>query len=280
MLEHFRFQIRLGYDVYCYGVLVWDRDTPNAFLGAYATQDTSLLISNLKSGHRHSVWVSTYINLNPGSLTEFAVTPGGLPAPAADVVVGGAVPAPPVSVSYVLIDGTTLTLSWPAVANAAGYTIYMKSISGGGFQVIGSTTATSQGIAFLFPGIWTYEFCVGSYNGFYQSIYGGASCVKPTVCCGYTAAAAAVHGPLLLYMGLPRSTETANGSPFSSSEPSVFSSSATSSSNSTINATMLTVDPQVGQLYSLYTQALTAVLQNGTIQNLTFAAPDTVIRLF
>ncbi|KAL1904415.1 hypothetical protein Sste5344_009865 [Sporothrix stenoceras] len=292
-----------GYDVHCYGVLVWDRDTPNAFLGAYATQDTLLQIPGLKSGHRYNIWVATYINLNPGSLTSFAVTPGGLPAPGADVIVGGGVPEPPSAVSYVPIDGTTLTLSWPAVANAAGYTIYMKSASGGGnLQVIGSTTATSQGIAFLFPGIWTYQFCVGSYNGLYQSGPVTAKCVTPVVCCGYTAAAAAVHGPAAaVYKNTSSSSsassssstaslpspslitaasDTSSGSLSSSGRPSVFDSSMASDSNSTINATLLTVDPLVGQLYSMYTQALATVSQNGTTLTLTFAAPDTVIRLF
>ncbi|ERS98550.1 hypothetical protein HMPREF1624_05335 [Sporothrix schenckii ATCC 58251] len=284
-----------GYNIHCYGVLVWDRDTPGAFLGAYATQDVQMLISGLKTGHRYGIWVATYINLNPGSLTSFAVTPGGLPGPANDVIVGGGVPAPPSSVTYTPIDGTTLTLSWPAVANAAGYTIYMKSVSGGSFQVIGSTTATSQGIAFLFPGIWTYQFCVGSYNGFYQSSYGGASCVTPTICCGYTNTAAVVHGPAAAAFSNTTTSTVVSALPSPSlitpdpsatnklagAQPPISTFATTTvNGNSTFNATLLTTDPEIGQLYALYTEALSAVLQNGTTLNLTFAAPDTVVKLF
>ena len=299
-----------GYDIHCYAVLVWDRDTPGAFLGAYATQDVQLLIPGLEAGHHYGVWVATYINLSPGSLTSFTVTPGGLPAPAADVVVGGGVPEPPAPVTYSPIDGTTLTLYWPAVPNAAGYTIYMRSLTSGDFQVIGSTTATSQGIAFLFPGIWTYQFCVGSYNGFYQSSYGGASCVTPTICCGYNgiadaaAATASVHGPAaVVYKNTtasmsalplpslitPITEATQNyksknkywvNNSVEGAQPSNSSLSTTINGNSTVNATLLTTDPVIGQLYSLYTQALSAVQQENTLLNLTFATPDTVIQLF
>ncbi|CAK7204991.1 hypothetical protein SEUCBS139899_007754 [Sporothrix eucalyptigena] len=87
-----------------------------------------------------------------------------------------------------------VTLIWPAVFNAAGYTIYMKSVTAsGGFEVFGSTTAIFQGIASVYSGIWTYGIYVGSYNGKYQSDVTWSPCVTPTVCCGYNAA---VYSPV------------------------------------------------------------------------------------
>lgn len=47
-----------------------------------------------------------------------------------------------------------------------------------------STTETSYGIAFLFPGTWNFEFCVAAYNGNMESAY--PACVIPPVYPGYS----------------------------------------------------------------------------------------------
>ena len=108
------------------------------FFGAYTTTGLSLIFPGLSACHRYGVCVATYINLNPGSLTSFTVTPGG-------------VPAPPASLSFTTIDATTLELSWPGIRIAAGYTIYIRSLTSGSFEVIGRTSATSQGFALPLP---------------------------------------------------------------------------------------------------------------------------------
>ncbi|KAH8903576.1 hypothetical protein BR93DRAFT_971657 [Coniochaeta sp. PMI_546] len=56
--------------------------------------------------------------------------------------------------------------------------------AGAGFQSIGETTDTSMGIYVPSPGVWTYHFCVGSYNVDLQSGYGNACIISPR-CCGY-----------------------------------------------------------------------------------------------
>ncbi|OAA54586.1 Fibronectin type III domain protein [Niveomyces insectorum RCEF 264] len=265
-----------GYNLHCYAVIVWDLDTPGAFISAYATTGTSLTATDLNNNHRYGVWVASYINMDKGSITNFPATPGGLPAAANDVIIGGGVPPPPASLSFTTIDATTLQFNWPAVGSAAGYTIYMRSLITD-FQVIGTTTDTSQVVGFLYPGIWNYEFCIGSYNGNYESSYGNA-CVTPPICCGYSYSTA--HGAVVDANGsVVNGTATASRSPVP--KPSLLPSGQTPvTGNATGNATLLTINPQIGQLYSLYNQALFSLQLNGTALNLTFAAPDTVVRLF
>ncbi|KFY69383.1 hypothetical protein V496_00318 [Pseudogymnoascus sp. VKM F-4515 (FW-2607)] len=229
-----------GYDVNRYGVVLWDRDTAGSFISTYATTSTSLTVSGLISGHHYDVWVATYVNMAKGSLTSFGVTPGGVPASAHGVIIGGGVPGPPASLTLNVIDATSIELHWPATPNAVGYTIYMKSLitAGAGFQSVGQTTELSQAIGFLFPGIWNYEFCIGSYNGDYQSSYGNA-CVIPPRCCGYKR-----DEPVL-------STTSTSGN------GTIQGPTLVSLTN--VNATAITTDPEGGQLYRLYTQAIAAL---------------------
>lgn len=247
-----------GYDVNRYGLILYDRDTPGAYISMYATTGTSITVHGLKSGHRHDVWVATYVNMK-GSLTNSAVTPGGLPAGAHSVIIGGGVPAPPASLSVSVIDATSIELYWPAAANVAGYTIYMKSLitAGAGFQSVGETTDLSQGIYFLFPGIWNYQFCIGSYNGDIQSAYGNA-CVTPPRCCGFKRDEQPLNASAIL------GNATANG-------PVVVPLTKS-------NTTGITTDPEIGQLYQLYTQAIAALHVNNTA--LSMPVPDTVVKVF
>lgn len=249
-----------GYDVNRYGVLLWDRDTPGAFVSNYATTGTSLTVNGLTSGHRYDVWVATYVNMAKGSVTNFPVTPGGLPAAAHSVIIGGGIPGPPASLSVEVIDATSIQLHWPAAANAVGYTIYMKSLTtaGASFQSVGQTTDQSQGIYFLFPGIWTYQFCIGSYNGDLQSSYGNA-CVTPPRCCGFK-----------------RDEQTLNAS--SAGLGNATGTGPVAVPPIKVNGTAITTDPDVGQLYQLYTQAMAALQLNTTA--LTMAPPDTAVQLF
>ncbi|CAK7228616.1 hypothetical protein SBRCBS47491_006966 [Sporothrix bragantina] len=273
-----------SYDIHCYGMLAWDLDEPGAFATSYATTGTTLDVPGLTAGHRYGFWVATYINLAWDSVADFLVTPGGVPAPGNHAIVGSGTPGPPASLQFTAVDGTTIQFSWSRVANAAGYTLYMRSVKDGAsaaYKVIGSTTDTSQGVAFLFPSIWTYEFCVGSYNGNLQSSYGGAACVTPPVCCGYHASKRKrehhVRGPARVDGDAMPAPTLFTGSNTGSSNATTSITATTS--NTTAQAILLTADPQVGQLYSLYTQAMSS-LQSGTTLNLTFAVPDTVIRMF
>jgi lysophospholipase L1-like esterase len=248
-----------GYDVNRYGVLLWDRDTPGSYVGYYAATGPSLTVHGLTSGHRYDVWVATYINMAQGSVNNFHATPGGMPAAAHSVIIGGSIPGPPASLSVDVIDATSITLNWPAADNAAGYTIYQKSLTTDDavFESVSQTTDLSVSLYYLFPGIWTYQFCIGSYNGDLQSGYGDA-CVTPPRCCGYK-----------------RDEQMLNAS--SAGSGNATGTGPVALPPVRVNSTAITTDPEVGQLYQLYTQAMAALQLNTTA--LTMAPPDTAVQL-
>ncbi|KAJ4145186.1 hypothetical protein LMH87_004042 [Akanthomyces muscarius] len=157
-----------------YEVFAWDQDTPGAWVGGYGTRGTSMSIPDLKSGSRYSLWVSTW-----GSLG------GGLPGEARAARVGHTVPSPPSNLRVVNKDATTVQLSWDA-SDAASYQIFTREVHSNGeySKDNGTEVTTSRGIAFLFPGTWNYEFCVGGINGKYSSA-GTSNCVVPDKMPGY-----------------------------------------------------------------------------------------------
>lgn len=278
-----------GYDLHCYGVITWDLDTPDAFISTYATTGTEMKFTDLIVGHRYGVWVASYINLSKGSVSDLAVTPGGLPASANAVIFGGGVPLPPASLSYTEVDATTMTFTWPETVNAAGYTLYMRNLITD-FSVVGSTTDTTLTLGLLCPGVWNYEYCIGSYNGNYESSYGGASCVTPPICCGYSYSAE--HGAIVNAQGNvfnatantpPQVIANNTATPFvltTGANATVVVPASVIAGNATANATLLAMDPRIGQLYSMYHQTLASLQQsNVSISKLTFASPDTVVQL-
>jgi lysophospholipase L1-like esterase len=172
-----------GYYVNRYGVLVWDRDTEGAFLETFATRDTSYVVKGLKPGHRYGVWVATYVGMI-GSLTRTSAIVGGLPAAGREVIAGQGAPAPPSGLRVHTIDATAIRLEWNAVSGASGYSVYFRSVRDNTAQKLdGTTTETSYGVGFLFPGNWNFEFCVSAFNGNLETA--PVSCIIPPVCCGF-----------------------------------------------------------------------------------------------
>lgn len=168
----------LGFSVNRYMAIVWDQDTPGAWIGAYPEAGTTHLVSDLIIGHRYKVWVSTWVNLSDGFPGE------GVPAGAREVVVGGGRPAPPTNLQVVNLDPTTIQLTWQGSGSATGYGIYTRSVkSSDPSKLQGTTTETSQGVAFLYPGTWNYEFCISAYNGNLESDH--TTCVIPPVYPGF-----------------------------------------------------------------------------------------------
>lgn len=171
-----------GYDVNRYGVIIWDRDTEGAFIETYAATCCGLSIDSLKAGHRYSIWVATYVNMQ-SSFTGSAEIVGGLPVGGRDIVVGGGVPSTPSGLNVVNLDPTTITLAWTNSGGATGYAIYYRSIRAGAEtaqSLVGTTTdpiTTTYSVGFLFPGTWYYEFCVAAYNGNLESPR--TACVVP-----------------------------------------------------------------------------------------------------
>lgn len=151
-----------------YQIIIWDRDTPGAYTESTAVQGLSARIDGLVPGHRYSVWVVTW---NAGGQ--------GFPGSARPVTVGvpGTPPAP-TGLQVTSIDGTTVQLTWNASSGAAGYRIWVRNINDGSVSTANensTTMDTSVGVAYLFPGVWNYEFCVTAINGSAES--GKSNCV-------------------------------------------------------------------------------------------------------
>ncbi|GIJ91768.1 hypothetical protein Asppvi_010741 [Aspergillus pseudoviridinutans] len=172
-----------GYSVNRYGVIVWDRDTEGAFIEIHAASGTSLFVGGLKPGHRYATWVATYVNLK-SSVTGQPYAAGGLPAAGLEVIVGAGAPAPPTNLAVTNVDPTTVQLRWTASAGASGYAVYVRSVRDNKFNPGAKTTATTYGVAFLFPGTWNYEFCVSAFNGNLETAH--TACVIPPVYPGYS----------------------------------------------------------------------------------------------
>ncbi|RYP17692.1 hypothetical protein DL765_004370 [Monosporascus sp. GIB2] len=172
-----------GYYVNRYEVIVWDKDTEDAFIVGYPAAGTSLVLTDLKPGHRHGIWVSTHVGMI-GSLTRRLAAPGGLPTTGRAVRPGSGAPAPPTGLRVHSIDATTIRLEWDAVPGAAGYGVYDRSVRDNTALKLGATTMeTSYGISYLFPGNWNFEFCVSAFNGNLETA--PVACVIPPVCCGH-----------------------------------------------------------------------------------------------
>jgi len=146
-----------------YGVLTYDQDTPGAWLNDVGVKGTSAHIDGLTPGHRYAVAVEAW-NAAGGGL------PGGAPA----VIIGGGTPPAPSGLRVTSVDPTTVQLAWSGSAQAAGYRVSVRNINDStvSYEI---SSGPSHGIAFLFPGVWNYEFCVTAFNGDAQS--GRSNCV-------------------------------------------------------------------------------------------------------
>ncbi|CAH0045975.1 unnamed protein product [Clonostachys solani] len=160
-------------DVNRYQVIILDQDVAGSYIEGYAAKGTSHTISNLKSGHRYSTSVQTWVDLGNGRLA------GGRPAGHRHARVGAGAPSTsPKNLKVQNLSSVQILLEWSSVSDALGYAIYVRNINdGSNFKLDGSTTSISYGVGFLFPGTWNFEFCVVSYNGDLET--SRDSCVIP-----------------------------------------------------------------------------------------------------
>jgi len=149
-----------------YEVIVWDRDTPGAYIQTTGIRGLSAHIDGLVPGHKYQVWIATW-----------NAAGGGLPGAARPVRIGAGTPAAPSGLTVVSTDPTTVQLSWNASGAAAGYRVWIRNINNGSVSAADESIVdgTSHGIAYLFPGVWNYEFCVTAVNGALES--GKSNCV-------------------------------------------------------------------------------------------------------
>ncbi len=187
-----------------YEIITWDRDTPGAFINSTAVRGTSAHINGLHEGHHYLVAVVTW-----------NAAGGGMPGVARSVTVGAGTPPAPSGLEVTSTDATTVQLTWSGSAQAAGYRVWVRNINDGSPSKADEyvTTETSRGIAFLFPGVWNYEFCVTAVNGEAES--GKSNCViaprPPATLKGAAAPTDAKKGnPLSALIRAPRTPAAAS----------------------------------------------------------------------
>ncbi|MFK0229866.1 phosphatidylinositol-specific phospholipase C domain-containing protein [Streptomyces sp. NPDC090303] len=149
-----------------YGVITYDLDTPGAFVETVGTRGKSVRVDGLKPGHRYAVAVQSW-----------NAAGGGFPAAGRPVVVGAGTPAAPTGLTVTSTDPTTVQLKWNASSGAAGYRVWVRNVNNGSQPAADEhiVQETNYGVAFLFPGVWNYEFCVTAVNGALES--GKSLCV-------------------------------------------------------------------------------------------------------
>lgn len=149
-----------------FGVIIWDRDSPGAFIDTRGSLKSPLTINGLNAGHRYDVWVATWGG--PGL--------GGLPRGGNPVIIGGGSPSTPQGFQTETVDPTTVRMSWNAANGAAAYKIYtypdetaQKTGSKADTEGKLISDGTSWGETFLFPGAWHFQFCIAAINGQQES---------------------------------------------------------------------------------------------------------------
>ncbi|MFJ2828890.1 SGNH/GDSL hydrolase family protein [Streptomyces sp. NPDC087263] len=148
-----------------YQIITWDKDTPGAWIDTTAVRGLSVHIDGLIPGHHYLVAVATW-----------NAAGGGLPGVARSVTVGAGTPPAPTGLRVTSTDATTVQLTWTGSSEAAGYRIWYRNITDGSdFAPYEGTADSPHEIAFLFPGVWNYEFCVTAINGAAES--GKSNCV-------------------------------------------------------------------------------------------------------
>ncbi|MEU6484185.1 phosphatidylinositol-specific phospholipase C domain-containing protein [Streptomyces sp. NPDC046887] len=149
-----------------YGVLAYDLDTPGAFVESVGTRGKALHFGGLKPGHRYALAVQTWNKAG-----------GGLPAAGRPVVVGAGTPPAPSGLKVTSTDPTTVQLNWTGSPQAGGYRVWIRNIHDGSPSKAEEMVIqeTHHGVAYLFPGVWNYEFCMTAVNGALES--GKSNCV-------------------------------------------------------------------------------------------------------
>ncbi|MCX2928233.1 GDSL-type esterase/lipase family protein [Streptomyces sp. NEAU-W12] len=153
-----------------YEVILFDKDTPGAWLTGTGFRGNSVKVYGLKPGHRYLVAAATW-----------NAAGGGLPALARPVMVGGGIPATPTGLRVTTVDPTTVELDWTGAKSAAGYRLWVSNVKDGGTTPPEADENiiedTHHGVGFLFPGVWNFEFCVTAVNGSLES--DKSNCVIP-----------------------------------------------------------------------------------------------------
>ncbi|KFY44339.1 hypothetical protein V494_01523 [Pseudogymnoascus sp. VKM F-4513 (FW-928)] len=152
-----------------YQVIWWDMDCDGCYISAWSTAGNSMALDvELTPGHVYAIWVESWNSVG-----------GGVPAAARRAIAGHSdAPGVPYLESVTVLDGTTARVEWTGVPYAAGYYVYTRNTLDGSVLKHGDPTyGTSHDIAFMFPGVWYFEFCVTGFNGDAESEW--SNCIIP-----------------------------------------------------------------------------------------------------
>ncbi|OBT57658.1 hypothetical protein VE04_01589 [Pseudogymnoascus sp. 24MN13] len=153
-----------------YVALLFDSDTPGSWLSEVVVKGLSYTWEAQNVGRRHAVAVQAWNSVG-----------GGLPAVGRSVIPGTADNvAAPTSLLIYSLDPTTVKVYWCGDCNQTSYVLYIRSLKtdltqlgdwkGSNVSASSSTTnVASVEVAFLFPGVWNYEFAVSGLNGDLES---------------------------------------------------------------------------------------------------------------
>jgi lysophospholipase L1-like esterase len=149
-----------------YQIITYDKDTPGAYVGGTAVKGKSVHIDGLTPGHHYVIAVATW-----------NAAGGGMPGVARPVTIGAGTPPAPTGLQVTSTDPTTVQLTWNGSSQAAGYRIWIRNINNGSQSTADENIVESSpyGVAYLFPGVWNYEFCITAVNGAAES--GKSNCV-------------------------------------------------------------------------------------------------------
>lgn len=129
--------------------------------------ELSIHIDGKKPGHHYIIAVNAWNSDGEG-----------IPNGARGFVPGYGTPPIPINLQVESVDPTTVKLKWCGSPGAAGYHAWFRNVNNvtdiSKIDGISGMEAT-YGIAFLFPGVWNFEFCVSAINGELES--GKSSCV-------------------------------------------------------------------------------------------------------
>ncbi|KFZ00367.1 hypothetical protein V500_01070 [Pseudogymnoascus sp. VKM F-4518 (FW-2643)] len=153
-----------------YVVLLFDSDTPGAWLSVVGVKGLSYTWESQNVGRRYAVAVQAWNSIG-----------GGLPAVGRSVIPGTADKiAAPIYLQINSVDATTVELTWCGDCKETSYKLYIRSLDTDktklsdwkGSNVDSRTTITNIGstnVSFLVPGVWNYEFAVSGLNGDLES---------------------------------------------------------------------------------------------------------------
>jgi lysophospholipase L1-like esterase len=149
-----------------YQVITYDKDIPGAYITSTATAAKSIHVDRLVPGHHYIIAVASW-----------NAAGGGMPGAARSVTVGAGTPPAPTGLQVTSTDATTVQLSWNGSSQAAGYRVWVRNITNGEQSHADENivNGTTYGVAYLYPGVWNYEFCVTAINGALES--GKSNCV-------------------------------------------------------------------------------------------------------